>query len=48
MAGAGLRRATVGDRTPIVIPLGMMLLVLMLLSVVFKKCKQSNIIAVKP
>ena len=47
MAGAGLRRASVGDTTPIVIPLGMMLLVLMLLSVVFKKCKQSNIIAVK-
>ena len=42
MAGAGLRRASVGDTTPIVIPLGMMLL-----SVVFKKCKQSNIIAVK-
>ena len=42
----GQGRASEGDRPSMVIPLGLMLLVLMLLSVVLKKCKQSNIIAV--
>ena len=46
MAEQGQGRAGVGDRPPMVILLGLMMLVLMLLSVVLKKCKQSNIIAV--
>jgi hypothetical protein len=46
MAEQGQGRASVGDRPPVVIPLGLMLLALMMLSVVLKKCKQSNIIAV--
>lgn len=44
-AGAESRRAGGGDAPPIVIPLGLMLLALALLSLLFKKLKQSNIIA---
>lgn len=45
IAAGETRRGGGGDSPPIVIPLGLMLLALALLSLVFKKFKQSNIIA---
>jgi CPA2 family monovalent cation:H+ antiporter-2 len=45
MAEGAQRRGGGGDAPPIVIPLGLMLLALALLSPVFKRLKQSNIIA---